>query len=92
MSDDVQSQCCQCGAILTEGRCLSCEHLICPDCPVYIPKPSYEELTAVVARLRTLLRQHAIGCVNGGPSICRLCQEADQFLSATREYQGGENV
>jgi hypothetical protein len=33
-----------CGAILTDGKCLSCDHRRCEACPVYVPKPSYDEL------------------------------------------------
>lgn len=33
-----------CGAILSHGVCYSCDHKECPKCPVYVEKPSYEEL------------------------------------------------
>jgi len=39
-----EKTCCMCGAILTDGKCLSCDHRRCEACPVYVPKPSYDEL------------------------------------------------
>jgi hypothetical protein len=52
MSD--QHTCHICGAGLTEGKCLSCGHAQCPECPVYVPKPSYAELERQLAEERKL--------------------------------------
>jgi hypothetical protein len=41
-----------CGCLLTDGKCLSCGHEQCDECPVHVPKPSYEELEAECRRLR----------------------------------------
>lgn len=46
-----QHTCCICGAILTAGACLSCRHEQCGKCPVFVPKPRYDELERQVAVL-----------------------------------------
>ena len=39
-----------CGCLLN-GKCLSCGHEQCDECPVHVPKPSYEELEAECKRM-----------------------------------------
>jgi len=45
-----------CGVTLYEGKCLSCGHTQCGECPLYVPKPAYEALEAENATLRTQLQ------------------------------------
>ncbi len=40
-----------CGAILTDHKCLSCDHVQCAECPVYVPEPTKEELMTRIAQL-----------------------------------------
>lgn len=47
MTNDMQ--CCNCGAVTDAQDCGSCGHRICAECPVYMRKPSYEELEILYA-------------------------------------------
>ena len=42
-----------CGAILTDHKCLSCDHVQCAECPVYVPVPTHEQLLARIADLES---------------------------------------
>ena len=41
--------CCICGAVLTNGKCMSCKHAQCEKCPLFVPQPTYEALKAALA-------------------------------------------
>jgi hypothetical protein len=53
--ESTEHTCCVCGALITDLHCLSCGHEQCETCPVYKPRPSYDELEARMAELLTAL-------------------------------------
>ena len=59
-----------CGCLLTKHKCLSCGHEECSECPVHVPKPSYEELQTENVRLREQLEDQHPPCGKPWHSVC----------------------
>jgi hypothetical protein len=48
-AEGAQKTCCICGAIMTKGVCLSCDHQECDQCPVYVEVKCITEADHVAA-------------------------------------------
>lgn len=70
----VQHTCCQCGAVLKDGKCLSCEHSQCADCPRF--------RTKVVLRLT---RSQQMALLDILVAYCRLPDQSQEFVDVIED-------